>query len=100
MPLLASNRRALATRSPEVLALLETIAPAAVPPPPAPEEPAAFLAGLESGVEEDLSVGLPFALTSGQAVAAVRAGVARPTTTKAAMISLRKSSSSTVLPKS
>ena len=43
MPLLAPNRRALATRFPEVLALLESVAPAA-PLAATPEEPAAFLA--------------------------------------------------------
>lgn len=44
MPLLASNRRALAARFPEVLALLDTTTPIAAPPPLVPEEPVAFLA--------------------------------------------------------
>ncbi len=43
MPLLAPNRRALATRFPEVLGLLESVAPAA-PLTSTPEEPPAFLA--------------------------------------------------------
>lgn len=43
MPLLASNRRALANRCPEALRLLDTAAPVAGPPPAPPEEPPAFL---------------------------------------------------------
>jgi hypothetical protein len=42
--MLATNRRALAARFPEVIALLDTAAPAAVPAPPLTEEPVAFLA--------------------------------------------------------
>jgi hypothetical protein len=42
MPLLASNRRALANRFPEVLGLLESVTTVA-PPVPTPEEPASFL---------------------------------------------------------
>jgi hypothetical protein len=43
MPLLAANRRALAARFPEVLQLLETVAPGASPSVVAPEEPAGFV---------------------------------------------------------
>jgi hypothetical protein len=44
MPLLAANRRALATRFPEALKALETVAPVSSPTPPAvSEEPTAFL---------------------------------------------------------
>ncbi len=43
MPLLAPNRRALASRCPEVLKLLDAAAPVPAPSPAPPEEPPAFL---------------------------------------------------------